>query len=98
MASSGYDSCLYLLDTELITATQRKFRIDGYEAFRLEATFAQCSTRMEAARSLVGPKWDEMTRSLLRKGLIEMPEKGPAVVTPKAARFLAICGTPIVKN
>ena len=87
-----------LLDFELLKQAYNKFGISGFEAIRLEATFAKCRMRTEAAKAIIGGESDEMTRRLFKKGLIYFPEKGPAEVTSKAARFLTIHFTPVVKN
>lgn len=92
------DATLKLIDMKLMHEAQKKFKIQGFEAFRLEATFSQNRAQLEMARDFIGDEWNVMTRMLVKKGLIEIPEKGPARVTPKAVRFLAIHSTPIIKN
>ncbi|MDB4563991.1 hypothetical protein N9084_01650 [Flavobacteriales bacterium] len=92
------DAALQPIDTKLMHDAQKKFRIHGFEAFRLEATFSQNLFQLETAKDIVGDDWNLMTKMLLRKGLIEMPDQGPTRVTSKAVRFLAIYSHPIFKN
>lgn len=87
-----------VLDFKLLKQAYKKFGICGFEAIRLEAMMAKCRMRTEAAQAIIGGDWDEMTRQLLKKDLIRLPETGPAEVTEKAARFLTIHFTPIIKN
>ena len=92
------DAVLQLIDMKLMIDAQKKFKVHSFEAFRLEATFSMNRSQLDVARDIVGDDWGLMTRMLVRKGLIEIPEKGPAQVTSKGARFLAIYSNPIFKN
>ena len=96
--SDHVDAVLQLIDMKLMIGAQKKFKVHSFEAFRLEATFSLNRSQLDVARDIVGDDWGLMTRMLVRKGLIEIPEKGPAQVTSKGARFLAIYSNPIFKN
>ena len=96
--SDDMAAALQLLDLALVSQAQKKFKIQGFEAFRLEATLCQNHTQLENARELIGDDWNLMTRKLMQKGLVVMPEKGPIVLTSKAVRFLVISSRPIFKN
>lgn len=92
------DAALQPIDMKLMHEAQKKFRIHGFEAFRLEATFSNNLHQLEIAKNIIGDDWNVMTKMLLRKGLIEMPAQGPTRVTSKAVRFLAIYSRPVFKN
>lgn len=87
-----------LYDTVLISEALKRFELTPGEAFRLDAMRSQCRTNLAVVQELTGPDWHAMTVRLLFNGFIKIPSKGPAQLTSKALRFLAICDTLINKN